>query len=789
MKKQLSMPFFINSFYLWGEVGSGKTQYLNIWLKNNNLVKEIKALEKIKNDNGKIYCFDGVNESDTFDIKQLKNTLKTCNKVFVIFSGWDRYSGFPNYNINSSEEFVNTIGWLKIKHDCNIIDDNFSIREKFIMCVKPKNLDKIKKLQKHSLMWKAFENIFEKNEKVKNYFKKIIEKNPEYIEEEKNNEFKWLKQKKLIQYNNNRKKWVYSHKNIVYYLFFRKKEDIISRIKNLNLNSDDHIEYVKNNPPQFINWWFGTNKYTKDKERINKLVLFLKNNKIPISVKSHEIIDNLEDDNILYLPLNFEDLKILAKNKKYNRMYKEYLKENIDANKDLNKNDLGACDIAYFIYSIHKSIEKPIIWIKYTPKKIVNSIDNNFPRIMNSMIITNFHKEKEIEWNNDNERYQMLNYILGRYIQGYIDCNFSALTISKLKDILWCKWDKKNKLEFHDFLTKHYDKMKDKYGEKILEYSKFFYALIYCGRGSVSIYDASHQKFKEFKEEIDDNRYKIIILSMYVLFEEKYNNISYEDMHKYYDIYKNGDLPKTKQITPVFEKFMMFFFNRYIYFYHNLPVYNEEFDNKIPLIDYKIPLITNKNKEQEVNTINKEIKKYLLENTNLLNLTWKINIKYPNDIVWWFSNKFKINSCITIINYERYDLYDFYTPNDCVYALEIKQQLQEEPKVYDPSGVKYIIKNNQHIIVSKNTKRKITKFIVHYKIFGDSVQNIICDKIFIIDLNKDNIKTTEINMQKFRYYDVDKYKYANIHYQLAIIQNHQFYENRLLPIIKNNFKK
>jgi hypothetical protein len=90
------------------------------------------------------------------------------------------------------------------------------------------------------------------------------------------------------------------------------------------------------------------------------------------------IDEKLDDDEILYSKLTFNDLKILSNKQKYQRVYIEYLQENIDTNKILNSNDLYEKDIAYFVYSIISPIR--------------NGGDDLYPSIMNSMKKSGFEK-------------------------------------------------------------------------------------------------------------------------------------------------------------------------------------------------------------------------------------------------------------------------------------------------------------------------------------------------------------------------------------------------------------
>ena len=150
---------------MWGQAGSGKTEYLKIFKQNSikNIVK-INDLNEIENEG--IYLFDATNESKDFSEDIMEEIIKE-NKVFIIYSGWESSKKYSDHNINPSDKFVLLQGWDKLKkYDRG---NNFSIREKTLMC-QIKNFEEIKEKEFHSIIWKAFENVMTKKE-IK-YYKK-----------------------------------------------------------------------------------------------------------------------------------------------------------------------------------------------------------------------------------------------------------------------------------------------------------------------------------------------------------------------------------------------------------------------------------------------------------------------------------------------------------------------------------------------------------------------------------------------------------------------------------------
>ena len=294
-----------------------------------------------------------------------------------------------------------------------------------------------------------------------------------------NKEFNSLFKKYIIQYNQKQQCYIYSHQNIVNYLFFR---EYVEEIKTLNFEDKSIINIIQKEPKQFINWWLSLGEK-------GDIFNFLIINKINISVRDHKLIDkNLTNNNIWYSKLTFYDLKILSNKEKYQRIYEEYLLENINTNHILNKKDSFAKDIVYFVYSIISPIRG----------------DDYFPRIMNSMKKTGF--ENKIKWINGTNRHKMLNYNLGRYIQGYTNPKFSALYISELTNTLFSNWDIKNKFKFYDFVKKYWDITEDYFSleddkSNAYYFAEHFDSVLNSGKGRGSILDAS-SRYNDF-----DNRF------------------------------------------------------------------------------------------------------------------------------------------------------------------------------------------------------------------------------------------------------------------------------------------
>ncbi len=716
----------MNSFYLWGDSGSGKTEYLEIWKNNKEDIKQIKNLSEIKNKG--IYLFDAVNESSNFSEEDLKKILKN-DKFFIIYAGWDRSNIFFGHNINPSEEIIISKGWGEFK-EFHKINESFSIREKFLMC-DIRNFDTFNKRQKHSLIWKAFENIMPSKKEV-NYYKKIVKENPINIEEEQSSEFKFLLEKNIIQWNQKGQNYIYSHQNIVAYLYLR---EYVDKIKELSI--DLPINLIKKQPTQFIYWWL---QVKKDGDILN----FFKKNNILISVQDHQLIDEkLDDDEILYSKLTFNDLKILSNKQKYQRVYIEYLQENIDTNKILNSNDLYEKDIAYFVYSIISPIR--------------NGGDDLYPSIMNSMKKSGF--EKNIKWNNENNKNRMLNYVLGRYIQGYIDNNFSSLDVSELHDIIFCNWDHNNYFEFYDFVNKYWEEIEKKYLKSETEY---FDGVLNSGKGRTSILDAS-RKYKNFDKRfktsrnasglgIFSNGHKSVNYSMYLKFEDKKNKIEIEEMKIYHERqYGIGTFYSGKEISDIFEKFMILFLKRYIYFFKNEPVYIDEFDYNIKTLPKELQQTFIQNKIKELYY---EIKKYLLENKNLISLEWEIDkiiSKNKSNYLW-------------IRNYESYSIYDNTAPENSILQAQY---------IYDSSGTKYVIKDGQTIFLSN--EKKFDKFIISYRL-EDPNKEIDYDASFIIDFNNKDEK-----LETIEYEDITSWHISD---DEIVEREDKKHEDEILNIIK-----
>ena len=702
-----------NRFYLWGKSGSGKTVYLEIWKNNKDSIKEIKKLSEIENEG--IYLFDGVNESSNFSEEELETILKN-KKIFILYSGW--YSSKKNFghNINPSEEIIRLSGWDRFKEFYEI-NEYFSIREKYLMC-SIKNFDKIKKEEKHSLIWKAFENIM--TSEYLYYYKKIIKKSPTSIEKESNDEFRYLLKKNIIQWNDGTSKFIYSHPNIVAHLYLRNH---VKEIKALSFESDTTINLIKANPTQFIWWCLQVNKDAD-------IIFFFKENNILISVEDHQLIDEKLDDNeILYSKLTFNDLKILSNKEKYQRVYIEYLQENIDTNKILNSDDLYEKDIAYFVYSIISPIR--------------NGGDDLYPCIMNSMKKSGF--EKNIKWNNENNRNRMLNYILGRYIQGYIDDNFSSLEVSELSNIIFSNWDHKNKLKFYDFIKKCWDEIKHKSLEKDASY---FDNIINYGKGRTSILDNSFQ-YKKMDERFQTSRNT----SENGIFFNGHRSVNYWMYLKFEDTKQYGirTFYSEKNISDIFEKFMILFLNRYIYHFKNEPVYIDKFDYNIKTLPKELQQIFIKNK---IKKLYSEIKIYLSENKNLISLEWdidKIISKNRSNYIW-------------IRNYESYSIYDNTAPENSI--------LQAQD-IYDSSGTKYVIKDGQTIILSN--KKKFDKFIISYRL-EDLNKEIDYDASFIIDFNNKDEK-----LETIEYEDITSWHISD---DEIVEKEYEKNENEILNIIK-----
>jgi hypothetical protein len=105
---------------------------------------------------------------------------------------------------------------------------------------------------------------------------------------------------------------------------------------------------------------------------------------------------------------------------------------------------------------------------------------------------------------------------------------------------------------------------------------------------------------------------------MYLKFEDKKNKIEIEEMKIYHERqYGIGTFYSGKEISDIFEKFMILFLKRYIYFFKNEPVYIDEFDYNIKTLPKELQQTFIQNKIKELYY---EIKKYLLENKNLISL-------------------------------------------------------------------------------------------------------------------------------------------------------------------------
>lgn len=148
---------------LWGEAGSGKTEYLKIiterlgekiWWATN--ISDIKSRE--------IYILDATNEIFGYDENKLKEIVEQTG-AFVISSSWYQTRIFKQFEIKPSEETLLGTKWEEIRKIFKEYD--FSIREKTLMS-QIDNFSKIVRHEKHSLLWKAFEGLFE-TKKTKRY--------------------------------------------------------------------------------------------------------------------------------------------------------------------------------------------------------------------------------------------------------------------------------------------------------------------------------------------------------------------------------------------------------------------------------------------------------------------------------------------------------------------------------------------------------------------------------------------------------------------------------------------
>lgn len=723
------------AFCLWGPAGSGKSEYLKIWMHkhmDNYSVQKITDLNQI-DDEHEIFLFDGVNESDTFSEKKFEKEFKDRN-IFLIFSGWDKTEIFSSYNINPSDEIVISIGWNDIKND--LFSSNFSIREKYLMCG-VKRINKIKEKEFHSLIWKAFENIMTKAER--DYYKKITAYNPIIIKNDSFSQiFQSLLKKHIIQWNEEAYNFVYSHPSIACYLFFRNH---VESIKKLEFN-DDIIRIITHSPSQLINWWVSLGK-------LKPIDDFFINNSIKISVKDHKIFDNhLKNDDIEYKTLGFTDLVLLSDQDRYQRMYSEYINENIKYDRELNINDINKKDIAYFIYSIN------------APSRG----EENIPGIMNSMITTNF--QNLIHWANDNPRQQMLNYVLGRYVQGYLDDGFSSLKISNLKSVLFSNWDPENQYIFFDFVKDQWNKIEKWFPNGGAQLAERFDGVLNSGRGRGSILDAS-SSYKKYDDRFCTGRnsmgnnmleigHRRVNFSMYLMFEHPVNKIDPFEMEEYYHKqYNGGPFHKGTEITLPFEKFMILLLNRYVYYSKNAPVPNAKFNHNIKVLPSALQNIFVSNNISEVFNV---IWKFLQENNELLSLRWEIDK---------FIGKNGFNH-IWIRAYNIYSIYDTeaHKKDDAVFS--------DEGSVYDPNGTFYNIRNGQEITVSKN--KKFNKFIISYKLDEYPSMKML-DQSFIIDLRK------KPELRLIEYKDITSW---NISDENQLDFEYEKYENNLLDIYKNN---
>lgn len=724
-----------SAFYLWGPPGSGKTEYINVLInRSSHKLIPIKSLKNMWVENN-IYVLDSTNEIPGFNEKNLQNILKNKN-IFIIFVGWSRSRIFSGHSINPSSKIITENGWNEIGD--NYWSDRFSIREKYLM-TQIKNKDKIKKKEFHSLVWKAFENILTKDERI--YFKNIVSINPTHVTNDNSNEFNSLLKKNIIQYNNERQHYVFSHNNIVSYLYFR---GCTNKIKNLSFQNKDvkEISIIGAEPLQFINWWIALG-------RNGDIINFFRKFNLKMSVFEHSLIDEKITQKVNYSPLIFEDICILAKQKKYNWIYNEYLTENIDTSKELRNEDIGQDDISYFIYSILKPYNG----------------DDYYPVIMNSMRVTNF--QDKISWDNSKERYKMLNYILARYIQGYIDEKFSALKISLLDNILFSNWDINNKLTFYDFVKLHWDKIQFIFKDRSYQISERFDAVLNSGRGRSSILDASSsyktydKRFKTYRnslgKDIFDIGHRMVNLSMYLHFEKHKNNISIEEMNTYYQKqYNGGPFHHGTQISIPFEKFMILLLDRYAYFFHNEPVYNKEFNYSLNVIPANYLKYFVKDK---IKKFRNKIVHYLRKNNNLLNLVWTVD-----KIIG--QNGFNY---IWIRNYERFSIYDTKVNENSVFVAQ---------ETYTKDKILHTRKHGQNAEFSRN--RKFNKYIIMYKLDDIKGTPKYKDAGFMVDLNNINLKFI-----KLKYIDLTHW---NLSDENLIEDNIEKYENELLPIIKNGFK-
>ena len=491
-----------SAFYLWGTAGSGKTSYLNIWLKDNKDFKKINKLSEIIQSG--TYLFDGTNESNYFTEKKLQNLLSDMD-IFIVFSGWVKSKVFSGHNINPSNDLVIEKGWNRFSK--YTWAESFSIREKNLMC-DIRNFDTLEKVQFHSLVWKGFENIMTNNERK--YYKEKVSISPVRILRDNSPEFQSLLKKNIIQFNQKKYEYVYSHSNIVHYLFLRNH---VKEIKCLKFDNMSIINIIRLEPRQFINWWISLGSK-------GDLINFLQKNKIKISVAEHKSFDpEINEESIEYSRLKFSDIEILINLNKHNRVYEEYLSENINTDRELNNDDLYGNDMSYFIYSIISPIKG----------------DDYYPKIMNSMKITGF--QNMINWRNNTNREKMLNFILGRYIQGYIDEQFSALKISELTETIFSNWDKENTIKFYDFVSKCWGSVEHDYSDK-------FDSVLNSGKGRSSILDASSgyanidERFKtnrnNYGNDIFNRGHRSVNLKMYLLFEMESNNITYDEMNLFH---------------------------------------------------------------------------------------------------------------------------------------------------------------------------------------------------------------------------------------------------------------
>ncbi|WP_342252098.1 hypothetical protein [Spiroplasma endosymbiont of Amphibalanus improvisus] len=595
-----------NFFNIYGEIGNGKTTYLNLIApffekENRKIIKFdhhnkkeyiLNEIEKY-NDEKIIFIIDSTNEIENFFIEDLFHKNNNKLKHFFIVSSWDQNDNIYSFLVSPDDSFLKK-ETKKILKYFDILD--FSIREKMLMN-ENKNLPELQKNSSQiDLCWKLFENIFE-NIKIKNFYKQIAESNPIEIEMNKYNnikEIEYLKKHHLIQFNNFQKKWLFSHSNITMILFFRKNSE---KLKNLNKFTAKEIDYCKKFPKHLLFWFQEINKRNNIINNQKIIINYIYKNKINIdlfllnilNLKEKELINFITDVNYENNPLTLRDIEFLIKYNQEQFIYENLITGNIDTLKyKINiKNK----------YNIYTLI---IYWIFYdwnNENNILNEnlFDENFnydsqrqfdyhelsfnDHIKKTLLKRNKKDDKnflefidnQLKINNSNNRYKIINFIFFRYINDFLELKiYSALEKSNLQNEIYAYKDKGNKIDFYSFVSNCWN-IKNNIEMKNLD------TIIYSMHRSTGILPPSNfnnidHRIKQCGEnngpndsgpkDIDHIGHRAVNYFLYNKFEKEINNIELTIDRSQIYRYK-GKL--NEELTFLFIKFIKLIFQESFY--------------------------------------------------------------------------------------------------------------------------------------------------------------------------------------------------------------------------------